>query len=468
MMFSSMSDFRLGKSSTLFSNIAKELGHMVLTNKKEQTTRFVGSVARGMKTFLQNLPTIVNVLGTVYDQHVMEEENTKAKEVLSKLQKLRDPRFLARLVGLGQIFELYCEVSLEGQFSNHLPSQVWNRVNQNRELVRELSENWMWGEKDLKFVEIEAPRKIIDRLQKEGIYRPNIFLKNVMRKGRELKEAGLLDEGNSVSSLFEDNVMVKALAGEISVEVPAARRTRGDGDCDGHLRNIDEGDIKVVEKELQALCKSIVEEWDIRMVQSPLAEATCEVLGKAIRIDDQDEFASKLVSNLEKLVAQLPSNLQEKFSVTELLGGYSTYMTAVLRLERTHETHEIYELWYTKYVNISEPEESSCIFADFFECVQVRSSSEAFCETVGSVMNNHSGKGRYLRPVNFNKEIFLEVNLGPTYLSEQLVREVYELRKKDYIYSEDAEGRLLHGGRLVDEQYGSSLKTFRRSQREKS
>ena len=34
-MFSAMSQFRLGKSSTLFHNVARELGHIVLVNKKE-------------------------------------------------------------------------------------------------------------------------------------------------------------------------------------------------------------------------------------------------------------------------------------------------------------------------------------------------------------------------------------------------------------------------------------------------
>jgi hypothetical protein len=184
--------------------------------------------------------------------------------------------------------------------------------------------------------------------------------------------------------------------------------------------------------------------------------------------DDQDEYTRKLLENLEALIAQLPGNLQEKFNVAELLGGYSTFMAAVLRLQDTHEMHEIYELWYAKNIKNSEPDESICVFADFFECLQVRSSSKAFCETVGSVMNNHSGKGRYLRPVNFNKEIFLEVNLGPTYLAEKLVREVYELRKKDYLYKEDGEGRLQRAGRVADERYGSSLKTFRKKQMQKS
>ena len=93
-------------------------------------------------------------------------------------------------------------------------------------------------------------------------------------------------------------------------------------------------------------------------------------------------------------------------------------------LEDDFQVHDIYAMWHKKVIQIDEPDESNVIFSKLFECVQVRSSSEAYCETVGSIMNNHSGKGRHLRPVNFNKEIYLEVNLPPTYLSKNLVQEV--------------------------------------------
>ena len=50
-LFLAMGEYRLGKSSTIFAEQAKELGYLVLTNKKEQTIRFVTSYARGMKTY---------------------------------------------------------------------------------------------------------------------------------------------------------------------------------------------------------------------------------------------------------------------------------------------------------------------------------------------------------------------------------------------------------------------------------
>ena len=40
-------------------------------------------------------------------------------------------------------------------------------------------------------------------------------------------------------------------------------------------------------------------------------------------------------------------------------------------------------------------------------------------------MSNKTGRGRVLDPINFDKEVFLEMNLGPIHLLEPLVDEVY-------------------------------------------
>ena len=43
-------------------------------------------------------------------------------------------------------------------------------------------------------------------------------------------------------------------------------------------------------------------------------------------------------------------------------------------------------------------------------------SSEAICETVGSIMDQHCGKNRCLTPENFSTEVVLRFNLGPIVL----------------------------------------------------
>jgi len=58
-------------------------------------------------------------------------------------------------------------------------------------------------------------------------------------------------------------------------------------------------------------------------------------------------------------------------------------------------------------------------FIDLFEFVQVKTFSEAICETIGSIMNIHRGRGRNLHPVNFTKEMYLRFNLAPMHVLKQ-------------------------------------------------
>ena len=235
-----------------------------------------------------------------------------------------------------------------------------------------------------------------------------------MRKEEELKELGLLDEGEKVADLFEENEMVKALAGEIYMEVPLFKNSRrsaslpaGDhcGEADG--RKITDKEVKEIEVVLQDVCGSITEHWEKRMVQSPLAKATSEALGKPLEQEEHSLMLTKMGTLLQNVLNQLPEHLQERYDFAMLLGGYSSFMEGYQKLSPMFELHEVYLLWHKKHVVKEDAEDCNVEFSDLFECLQVRSSSEAFCETIGSIMKNHTGKGRYLRPVNFNKEIFL-------------------------------------------------------------
>ena len=131
-----------------------------------------------------------------------------------------------------------------------------------------------------------------------------------------------------------------------------------------------------VEELLKSLCQSIVDEWNRRMVQSPLALATCEVLGKAIPLEnDVDLYTEKLRNNLSLILKELPPDLQDRFQVVELLDGYSSYMEAFRRLEDNLKVNEIYMQWYRLHLEAGKEEETDSSrrnFADFFECVQVR------------------------------------------------------------------------------------------------
>ena len=84
-------------------------------------------------------------------------------------------------------------------------------------------------------------------------------------------------------------------------------------------------------------------------------------------------------------------------------------------------------------------------------------------------MKTATGRNRYLDPVNFSKEVYLEFNLGPLFLLEDLVNEVFELKKKQYIYKEKPSGNLsTHFSRLADATEGSSVRTYRNRQVKKA
>ena len=54
-------------------------------------------------------------------------------------------------------------------------------------------------------------------------------------------------------------------------------------------------------------------------------------------------------------------------------------------------------------------------FTDFYEHINIRSYSEAICETIGSIMGISMANGRNLMPVNLHKEVFIRFNLPPSH-----------------------------------------------------
>ena len=63
----------------------------------------------------------------------------------------------------------------------------------------------------------------------------------------------------------------------------------------------------------------------------------------------------------------------------------------------------------------------------------IRSFSEAVCEIVGSVINQHSGKNSTLQPHYFSIEMYLRWNLGTLHFLKKLIEDVYNREKKLYI-----------------------------------
>jgi hypothetical protein len=192
------------------------------------------------------------------------------------------------------------------------------------------------------------------------------------------------------------------------------------------MKEIDEEKVKEIEKELSKVAKTISDEWKLRHDQSPLEKAASNVLGEDAFADSLEEDTTgdspmtrahrQMLRNIEGLIKLLPQYQQDKFDAVEILPGYLCWFEFNFDLKASPEfvpLNEIYSVWYKKHVKKENSPECNSKFASLFQNIQIRSSSEAMAETVGSIMANHIGKGRYLNPHNLSKEICLEYNLGP-------------------------------------------------------
>ena len=383
------------------------------------------------------------------------------------------------------------------QHSTHFPTESWQFVLENKEVLSQLADKWKWFTEDLVYCDIEAPVKVKERLENDGIYRPKIKVKNLATmKKQKLIDLGMLQEGGTVNDLFNDGEMIHPLAGETVMEVPAvwrARRQRGlfsqrvEEDArsgPGSGRKLTEEDVVEIEIELEDLAKDILTEWDRRQQQSNLEKAAFKAF--STKFDWKDDLHSVLEHGmsavvqadhtetmkdlLKNILQELPTYIAEKFDIDVMLDGFTSFLKLSTKMERLNlSSSKIYEAWYKEKVSCENSTSSDSMFSNMLQNIQIRTSSEAMAETVGSIMSNHCGKGRYLDPVNFNKEIFLEFNLGPSFMMQDLAKEIFLLKKKKYIYNQKADGSLVtHFSRLADTEEGSSIKTYRKKQIEKS
>ena len=73
--------------------------------------------------------------------------------------------------------------------------------------------------------------------------------------------------------------------------------------------------------------------------------------------------------------------------------------------------------WWEVFLTIPKPD----IFLEIFEFINIKSHSEAYFESVGSLMNIFVNKQRNLHPVNFSKELQLAFNAPDFHFVKQTV-----------------------------------------------
>ena len=431
-LFDAMKHFHLGKAGTIFHERAQEMEHLVLTNKKNQTTRFVRATLRGATTGLRNLPTIYKILAEEYEDCIEARSNTRAKELNDALKPLRDSENVTLWIGLVQLLEVYSSCSLATQHSFWFPTQVWKAVNDAKEVIKKLSEEWVWETKELYLAGIGSPTKHIENLKK-GIFKPFVPITSVRRSS--LKDR--LEIGRSSSLFDEEEQMVADFAGEINL-----------------IGDFDKIEPKV-KKTLEDICSDLIKRWDERQTETPLQLATISAFASPIDFEENsEEGITQMREKLERVVMNLSQYQKQQFDSLQATAGYIDWNQFYAR-HGTIQINEAWPKWLKQLTNAQKADYT--MFIDLFENVQIRSMSEAMCETVGSLMACHGAKGRYLQPKFFSQEIYLRFNLGPLHLLSDFCLEIVKERNKEYVRKGDLK-KTFH--KLVSEQ-SAALKTYR-------
>ena len=125
------------------------------------------------------------------------------------------------------------------------------------------------------------------------------------------------------------------------------------------------------------------------------------------------------------------------------------------------------EIWYQYYQKYKGNTVTQS-FINLYQFVQGKTYSEAICETVGSIMKIHIGRGRNLHPVNFGKEIFLRFNLPPLHsLTSNYIPKIVKMKldeKTEYF----RKLQFTRNEKLKYVELSASVGNFRKSEEDKT
>ena len=130
------------------------------------------------------------------------------------------------MVGLVQLLELYVTASLQLQHSCCFPTLTWSVVQEMRQKVANLGDQWKWQEEKSIYARIEAPSKVEDRLVRDGTYRPAVS-EAFTQRNRARIDTNPLAEGDKIQDLFnEEGESIIPLAWEVQMEDPLVLRLK--------------------------------------------------------------------------------------------------------------------------------------------------------------------------------------------------------------------------------------------------
>ena len=237
------------------------------------------------------------------------------------------------------------------------------------------------------------------------------------------------------------------------------------------MNDVNLDSLNIVQGRLKIVAKQLLHYWNERQKKTPLDEMTVKVLGQIHDNSEPLEYYQNTLEILKNLINALPSSQSEKIDANSCHEGFMRWNEFWKNFASKYEetlpikvVHIAYESW------VKETKEKFCQFMDLWQFCMIKGTSEACCETVGSIMNIHVGRNRYLKPDNFSKEIVLRYNLGPMHVldnpksSYNFVQDVYNRSKIEFVRKTDRPDKLSTKNLIKS----SSVSTFEKRREEKS
>lgn len=107
-----MGEFVSSQYSLRFKELALELGHQTLANKKSQETRWARAELSAYFAFFRNIPTLFVLYGRDDAENAALLNATAQKATQKKLKDLTSGENLAMAIGVSQLLDMYSAASL--------------------------------------------------------------------------------------------------------------------------------------------------------------------------------------------------------------------------------------------------------------------------------------------------------------------------------------------------------------------
>ena len=200
------------------------------------------------------------------------------------------------------------------------------------------------------------------------------------------------------------------------------------------MENVNITTLNKVQDKLKSVAKEILKAWDLRQKKTVLQEKTINAFGIIHNNSATVENHQDMFNLLHEVIESLPPAQREQFDTHSCHEGFIDWNEHWKKFALTYDqdlpirnVHLAYQNWTKRSVG------KFVEFKELFENCMIRSTSEAVCETVGSLMKIHAGRNRHLQPLYYSMEIVLRWNIAPLHLLRNLVNDVYNREKKEYI-----------------------------------